>query len=253
MIGQILLIGAGYFISSFFFNTGWDDSHKKYNNKVSTEYSKLFINYIESQQINDGGIKKHYLDYNQNRIAFEYNSKNKVTHQLSYATGLSNLLIENKNVNSYNSVKTKEVKSTHHLLMFDSSYRRFNSLYGIKPVVHFNVGVLHLRKKETFYSADIEDKVTDVSNSTTMAALLDTKLRLLWKGYTLKLLPSSPIMYSEIGVTFKQNDYYICLNFGGSYQLIDQFNIQGQWGLKPLYSKSNTLVGNARIGVEYQF
>ena len=60
-------------------------------------------------------------------------------------------------------------------------------------------------------------------------------------------------MFTEIGITFKQNDRYPYFNLGGYYEFNDQFNIQGQWGLKPIYSKSNSLVGNATLSIGYKF
>lgn len=254
MSGQLLLIGTSYFIGSFFFNTGWNESHIKYNNAVSTNYS-LFSTSSTSRSdnkvIDNKSLKRKYTNYNQSEITFKLNLQHPLKHQLSYKNGTTKQLFVNI-INEYSEIKTKEIENIHNVVMFDSSYQNIQPVFGIKPILHLNIGFLHLDKKSTHYDPIIENKIDDIVNETTQAALLETKLTLLWKGYTIKPL-SHPILYSEIGVLLKQKTYYPTINFGGFYQLTDQFNISGQLGLKPLYSKSNSLVTNASIGVEYQF
>ena len=249
---ELMLIGASYFIGSFFFNSGWDDNQTKYDLKASTSYSKSFLNHIEDQRISEETIKVQNLNFSQNNISFEFKRKNTINHQLSFVSGLSNLSVISENIYNYETFKIRDVKSDYQIIMLDSSLNRISAFRGIKPILYLNFGLLHLEKKESIYNGNNENEVVSIVNSTTVAALLDTKIKFLWKGLTIGEIPH-PIMFTEIGITFKQNDRYPYFNLGGYYEFNDQFNIQGQWGLKPIYSKSNSLVGNASIGIEFQF
>ena len=249
---ELMLIGASYVIGSFLFNSGWDDNQTKYDLKASTSYSKSVLNYIEDQRISEETIKVQNFNFSQNNISVEFNRKNTINHQLSFISGFSNLSVISENIYNYETLKIKDVKSDYKIIMLDSSLSKISAFRGIKPIVYLNLGILHLDKKESIYNDNNTNSVVSIDDSTTVATLLDTKIKLLWKGVTLIQIPH-PIMFSEIGITFKQNKLYPYFNLGGYYELIDQFIIQAQWGLKPIYSKSNSLVGNASLSIAYKF
>ena len=46
-----------------------------------------------------------------------------------------------------------------------------------KPILYLNFGLLHLEKKESIYNGNNENEVVSIVNSTTVAALLDTKIK----------------------------------------------------------------------------
>ena len=162
------------------------------------------MNYIEDQRISEETIKVQNFNFSQNNISVEFNRKNTINHQLSFISGFSNLSVISENIYNYETLKIKDVKSDYKIIMLDSSLSKISAFRGIKPIVYLNLGILHLDKKESIYNDNNTNSVVSIDDSTTVATLLDTKIKLLWKGVTLIQIPH-PIMFSEIGITFKQN------------------------------------------------